>query len=147
MLGTGTMSRRSGTCRTSSPNSTPRMPGRVGSRVSRCRHGRWVAAITFDAADLPEDVVALVDAHLLDLGGTYGVPERETRSSTTSYASSTTRATSRSSSTTAPSRLDVRAEAARRLQGTATRARTARAGGRRSAGDGETPRAGRGRVS
>ena len=51
------------------------MPGRVGSRVSRCRHGRWVAAITFDAADLPEDVVALVDAHLLDLGGTYGVPE------------------------------------------------------------------------
>src|SRR2546428_652907 len=69
------MSRRSGTCRTSSPNSTPRMPGRVGSRVSRCRHGRWVAAITFDAADLPEDVVALVDAHLLDLGGTYGVPE------------------------------------------------------------------------
>src|SRR2546425_4774665 len=75
MLGTGTMSRRSGTCRTSSPNSTPRMPGRVGSRVSRCRHGRWVAAITFDAADLPEDVVALVDAHLLDLGGTYGVPE------------------------------------------------------------------------
>src|SRR5207244_5274889 len=75
MLGTGTMSRRSGTCRTSSPNSTPRMPGRVGSRVSRCRHGRWVAAITFEAADLPEDVVALVDAHLLDLGGTYGVPE------------------------------------------------------------------------
>src|SRR5207248_10373809 len=46
-----------------------------------------------------------------------------------------------------PSRLDVRAEAVRRLQGTATRARTARAGGRRSAGDGETPRAGRGRVS
>src|SRR5207253_1420596 len=74
-------------------------------------------------------------------------PRRETRSSTTSYASSTTRATSRSSSTTAPSRLDVRAEAARRLQGTATRARAARAGGRRSAGDGETPRAGRGRVS
>ena len=31
--------------------------------------------ITFEAADLPEDVVALVDAHLLDLGGTYGDPE------------------------------------------------------------------------
>ncbi len=27
------------------------------------------------AADLPEDVVALVDAHLLDLAGTYGHPE------------------------------------------------------------------------
>src|SRR5438094_5772579 len=51
------------------------MPGLFGIRVSRCRHGRWVAAITFYAADLPEDVVALVDAHLLDLGGTYGVPE------------------------------------------------------------------------
>ena len=72
---------------------------------------------------------------------------RATPSSTTSYTSSTTRARWRSSSTTAPSRLDVRAEAVRRLQGTATRARTARAGGRRSAGDGETPRAGRGRVS
>ena len=69
---------------------------------------------------------------------------RATPSSTTSYTSSTTRARWRSSSTTAPSRLDVRAEAVRRLQGTATRARTARAGGRRSAGDGETPRAGRG---
>jgi len=31
--------------------------------------------ITFETADLPEDVVALVDAHLLDLGGTYDVPE------------------------------------------------------------------------
>src|SRR5438094_10498901 len=51
------------------------MPGLFGIRVSRCRHGRWVAAITFYAADLPEDVVALVDAHLLDLGGTYDVPE------------------------------------------------------------------------
>ena len=31
-------------------------------------------AMRFDAADLPEDVVALVDAHLLDLGGSYGEP-------------------------------------------------------------------------
>ena len=31
--------------------------------------------ITFETADLPEDVVALVDAHLLDLGGTYGDPQ------------------------------------------------------------------------
>jgi len=30
--------------------------------------------ITFEAADLREDVVALVDAHLLDLGGTSGDP-------------------------------------------------------------------------
>ena len=28
-----------------------------------------------EAADLPEDVIALVDTHLLDLGGTYGDPE------------------------------------------------------------------------
>jgi len=31
--------------------------------------------ITFETADLPEDVVALVDAHLLDHGGTYGDPQ------------------------------------------------------------------------
>ena len=31
-------------------------------------------AITIGAADLPEDVVVLLDAHLLDLGGTYGDP-------------------------------------------------------------------------
>ena len=48
--------------------------------------------ITFEVADLPEDVVALVDAHLLDLGGTYGDPRRATPSSTTSDASRTTRA-------------------------------------------------------
>ena len=30
--------------------------------------------ITIEAADLPEDVVALVDADLLDLVGTYGDP-------------------------------------------------------------------------
>ncbi len=43
--------------------------------VKRLRESRHLPAITFEAADLPEDVVALVDAHLLDLGGTYGVPE------------------------------------------------------------------------
>src|SRR2546422_2506339 len=43
--------------------------------VKRLRESRHLPAITFEAADLPEDVVALVDAHPLDLGGTYGVPE------------------------------------------------------------------------
>src|SRR6266403_1901775 len=55
------------------------------SRIERVSYGRGfveglgearrLPAITFDATDLPEDVVALVDAHLLDLGGTYGDPE------------------------------------------------------------------------
>ena len=43
--------------------------------VKRLRESRHLPAITFEAADLPEDVVALVDAHLLDLGGSYGDPE------------------------------------------------------------------------
>jgi len=43
--------------------------------VKRLRESRHLPAITFEAADLPEDVVALVDAHLLDLRGTYGHPE------------------------------------------------------------------------
>src|SRR6266436_926535 len=43
--------------------------------VKRPREAASLPAITFEAADLPEDVVALVDAHLLDLGGTYGEPE------------------------------------------------------------------------
>src|SRR2546422_51459 len=43
--------------------------------VKRLRESRHLPAITFEAADLPEDVVALVDAHHLDLGGTYGDPE------------------------------------------------------------------------
>ncbi len=42
--------------------------------VKRLREAAHLPAITFEAADLPEDVVALVDAHLLDLGGTYGEP-------------------------------------------------------------------------
>src|SRR5437899_8646501 len=42
--------------------------------VKRLRESRHLPAITFEAADLPEDVVALVDAHLLDLAGTYGDP-------------------------------------------------------------------------
>ncbi len=45
--------------------------------VKRLRESRHLPAITVEAGDLPEDVVALVDAHLLDLGGTYGVPEAE----------------------------------------------------------------------
>ena len=42
--------------------------------MKRLREAGHLPAITFEAADLPEDVVALVDAHLLDLGGTYGDP-------------------------------------------------------------------------
>ncbi len=38
--------------------------------VKRLREAAHLPAITFEAADLPEDVVALVDTHLLDLGGT-----------------------------------------------------------------------------
>ena len=60
--------------------------------MKRLRESRHLPAITFEAADLPEDVVALLDAHLLDLGGTYGDPNAATPSSTTRYASSTTRA-------------------------------------------------------
>ena len=43
--------------------------------VKRVRESRHLPAITFGAYDLPEDVVALVDAHLLDLGGTHGDPQ------------------------------------------------------------------------
>ena len=43
--------------------------------VKRLRESRLLPTITFEAADLPEDVVALVDARLLDLTGTYGAPE------------------------------------------------------------------------
>ena len=43
--------------------------------VKRLRESRHLPAITFEAADLPEDVLALLDQRLLDLGGTYGVPE------------------------------------------------------------------------
>src|SRR2546426_2421092 len=32
-------------------------------------------AITIEPADLPDDVLALLDHHLLDLGGTYGDPD------------------------------------------------------------------------
>ena len=42
--------------------------------VKRLREARHLPAITFEAGDLPKDVVALVDAHLLDVGGTYGDP-------------------------------------------------------------------------
>ncbi len=35
--------------------------------------------ITFEAADFPEDVLALLDQHLLDLGGTYGDPSADDR--------------------------------------------------------------------
>ena len=43
--------------------------------VKRLREAACLPAIRFEAADLPEDVVAMVDAHLLDLGRTHGDPE------------------------------------------------------------------------
>ena len=43
--------------------------------VKRLREAASLPSITFEVADLPEDVVALVDAHLLDLAGIYGDPE------------------------------------------------------------------------
>jgi hypothetical protein len=46
-----------------------------GGFVKRLREAACLPLVTFAAPDLPEDVVALVDAHLLDLGGTYGDPE------------------------------------------------------------------------
>ncbi len=80
--------------------------GRVSYRtgfVERLREASRLPAITIEAADLPEDVFALLDHHHLDLGDTYGDPEAGDPFSTTSYASSMPRALSRSSSTTAPS--------------------------------------------
>ena len=51
---------------TSLANLAPR-PDRIGA-LGAAR----LPAITIEAADLPEDVLALLDHHLLDLGGTYG---------------------------------------------------------------------------
>ena len=42
--------------------------------VKRLRESRHLPAITVAAADLPEDLLALLDCHLPDLGGTYGDP-------------------------------------------------------------------------
>src|SRR5713101_2591928 len=43
------------------------------SFVERLGEAERLPAITIEAADLPEDVLGLLD-HLLDLGGTYGDP-------------------------------------------------------------------------
>ena len=58
------------------------MPRLISTERGQGLNGRWLRlvgpslpAITIEAADLPEDVPALLDQHLLDLGGTYGVPE------------------------------------------------------------------------
>ena len=42
--------------------------------VQRLEEAGHLPAITFDAADLPEEVLALLEHHLLDLAGTYGDP-------------------------------------------------------------------------
>ena len=51
--------------------------------VKRLRESRRLPAITFEAADLPEDVVALVDAHLLDWAAPTAIRTRATPFSTT----------------------------------------------------------------
>ena len=43
--------------------------------VERLGEAARLPAITIEAADLPQDVLALLDHHLLDLGGTYGDSE------------------------------------------------------------------------
>ena len=71
--------------------------------VKRLREAASLPAITFEAGDLPEDVVALVDAHLLDLSGTYGDPEGGDPIRYDELRIGTTRARWRSPSTTVPS--------------------------------------------
>src|SRR2546430_12493108 len=54
------------------------MIGRVAYRsrfVKRLDDVGSLPAITTEAADLPDDVLALLDQHLLDLGSTYGDPQ------------------------------------------------------------------------
>src|SRR6266404_4283863 len=43
--------------------------------VKRLRESRRLPATTFEPADLPDDVLALLDRHLLDLAANYGDPE------------------------------------------------------------------------
>jgi hypothetical protein len=43
--------------------------------VKHLREAASLLAISFEATDLPEDVLALLNLHLLDLGGTHGRPE------------------------------------------------------------------------
>jgi len=66
--------------------------------VKRLRESRHLPAITFEAGDLPEDVLPLLDPSSTS-AAPMATPRLEITSSTTSYASSTTRATWRSSST------------------------------------------------
>jgi len=43
--------------------------------VKHLRESKMLPATTIEATDLPEDVFALLDAHLVSLGGTYADPE------------------------------------------------------------------------
>src|SRR5882724_10627676 len=72
------------------------------------------------------DVLALPDRHLLDLGGTYGDPSAGDPIQYAELRIERDQGEMEIVVYNPPSRLDVRAEAVRRLQGTATRARTAR---------------------
>jgi len=58
------------------------MPRLISTERGQGLNGRWLRlvgpslpTITIEAPDLPEDVLALIDHHLLDLGGIYGDPE------------------------------------------------------------------------
>ena len=58
------------------------MPRLISTERGQGLNGRWLRlvgpslpAITIEAADLPADALALLDHHLLDLGGTYGDPD------------------------------------------------------------------------
>src|SRR2546426_3414586 len=75
---------------------------------------------------LPDDVLALLDHHLPDLGGTHGDPSAGDPIQYEGLRSEHDQGAVEIVVYNPPSRLDVRAEAVRRLQGTATQARTAR---------------------
>jgi len=45
--------------------------------VKRPREAAYLPAIPFDTADLPDDMLALLDHHHLDLVGTYGDPNAD----------------------------------------------------------------------
>ena len=42
--------------------------------VEQLREAARLPALSIEAADLPDDVLALLDSHLLERGGTYGDP-------------------------------------------------------------------------
>jgi hypothetical protein len=86
-----------------------------GGMVNNPRESKMLPATTIEAADLPQDVLALLDDPSSTLAARMATPRVATQFSTTSYGSSTIRATWRSSSTTAPILLFTTDEAVRRI--------------------------------